>query len=501
MPRNRRPGLTRASLFAVFPLLCSCIDSSGLAPSSRPLDAHELAPGAAISAAQAEAGWPAGQWWRAYGDPQLDRWMDRALAGSPSLAMAAARVRQARARAGVVEADEAPQLGLDASLQRKRWPDDAFYGPGDLARSSSWNNTSQLGFSYPLDIWGRERSRGESALDQARATASDARLAALELQGNLVRSYIGLALHHAELDIAEAELARQEQLLALTRQRRYDGIGTGLEETRAQLGLPEAHRQIDLLHEAIALDHNQLAALAGAGPGEGEALQRPSLSPLLDLGLPPRLPLELLGHRPDLVAARWRVAAEARGIEAAKADFYPNVDLLGGLGTSAVQGGVLDFLRYDKLTWGLGPALSLPVYDGGLRRGRLAEAGAGYDLAVEGYNQALVLAIKGVADALVRLKSLREQQHLAAESVAQAQHAFDLAQLARQRGLTDQRAVLEAQPALLQAQRLQQQVRAARLVAQADLLLQLGGGVLPVAVGPQPERLTPTEPTLHIPHP
>ncbi|MBB4821827.1 NodT family efflux transporter outer membrane factor (OMF) lipoprotein [Pseudomonas alcaligenes] len=494
--------MTRASLFAVFPLLCSCIDSSGLAPSSRPLDAHELAPGAAISAAQAEAGWPAGQWWRAYGDPQLDRWMDRALAGSPSLAMAAARVRQARARAGVVEADEAPQLGLDARLQRKRWPDDAFYGPGDLARSSSsWNNSSQLGFSYPLDLWGRERSRGESALDQARAMASEARLAALELQGNLVRSYIGLALHHAELDIAEAELARQEQLLALTRQRRHDGIGTGLEETRAQLGLPEARRQIDLLHEAIALDHNQLAALAGAGPGEGEALQPPALSPLLDLGLPPRLPLELLGHRPDLVAARWRVAAEARGIEAAKADFYPNVDLLGGLGTSAVQGGVLDFLRYDKLTWGLGPALSLPVYDGGLRRGRLAEVGAGYDLAVEGYNQALVLAIKGVADALVRLKSLREQQHLAAESVAQAQHAFDLAQLARQRGLTDQRAVLEAQPALLQAQRLQQQVRAARLVAQADLLLQLGGGVLPVAAGPQPERLTPSEPTLHLPHP
>lgn len=498
MPRNRRPGLTRASLFAVFPLLCSCIDSSGIAPTSHALGAHELAPGAAVTAAQAEAGWPAGQWWHAYGDPQLDRWMALALAGSPSLAMAAARVRQAQARAGVVEADEAPQLGLDASLQRKRWPDDAFYGPGDLARSSSWNNTSQLGFSYPLDIWGRERSRGESALDQARAVASEERLAALELQGNLVRSYIGLALHHAELDIAEAELARQEQLLALARQRRHDGIGTGLEETRAQMGLPEAHRQIDLLHEAIELDRNQLAALAGAGPGEGEALQRPGLSPLLDLGLPPRLPLELLGHRPDLVAARWRVAAEARGIEVAKADFYPNVDLLGGLGSSAVQGGVLDFLRYDKLTWGLGPALSLPVYDGGLRRGHLAEASAGYDLAVEGYNQALVLAIKGVADALVRLKSLREQQHLAAESVAQAQHAFELAQLAQQRGLTDQRAVLEAQPALLQAQRLQQQVRAARLVAQADLLLQLGGGVLPATAGPQPRELTPGEPSLRF---
>ncbi|WP_165672845.1 efflux transporter outer membrane subunit [Metapseudomonas otitidis] len=500
MPRIDRPGLLRVSLYVCFPLLCSCIDSNGIAPASQVPDPAALEVGAAIASAEAQAGWPASQWWRAFGDPQLDAWMDRALAGSPSLDMAAARVRQARALAHVVEADESPSLGVAAKVQRKRWPDDAFYGPGDLARTSSWNNTSQLGFSYPLDLWGRERARGEAAVDRVRASVAEARLAALELQGNLVRAYIGLALHHSQLDIAQAELTQRQQLVGLAKRRRHDGIGTRLEVTRAEMGIPPVERQIDELRESIALDHNLIAALAGEGPGAAEAMARPRLALLRDIGLPPRLPLELLGHRPDLVAARWQVAAEAKGIEAAKADFYPNVDLLGGLGTSAVQGGVLDFLRYDTLTWGLGPALSLPVYDGGRRRGQLAEASAGYDLAVGHYDQTLVQAIKGVADALVRLESLHQQQRLAEVSVAQARHACDLTLLAQQRGLTDYSDVLQAQPALFEAQRVEQQVRARRLAAQADLLLQLGGG-LPQEAGPAPEHLTSSEPRFRLARP
>ena len=112
--------------------------------------------------------------------------MTQALASSPSLGQAAARVRRARALAGVVEAAEAPQLELQASAQRQRWPDDYFYGPGVLGRTSSWNNSAQLGFSYDLDLWGRERSRSRQAIDQARQTVAEARLATLELQGKLL---------------------------------------------------------------------------------------------------------------------------------------------------------------------------------------------------------------------------------------------------------------------------------------------------------------------------
>lgn len=498
MHRNPWPGVARASLFAVVSLLSACIDSQGIAPQAERLDIARLDQGTAIRRAEQDADWPSAQWWRAYGDPQLDAWMDQALVNSPSLAMAAARVRQARSLAGVVESAEQPQVNLEANMQRKHWPDDFFYGPGELARTSSWNNISLLGFSYDLDLWGRERSRSHQALDQAQVAVAEVRLAALELQGNLVRSYIRLALLHAEKDIAEASLAQQEQILRLAEQRLRDGIGTRLEVSRAEAPLPETHRQLDALGESIALVRNQLAALAGEGPGEGERLQRPTLALQNLPGLPAQLPLELLGRRPDLVASRWQVAAQARGIEVAKAGFYPNINLLGGVGSNATQGGMLDFLRYDKLTYGLGPALSLPVFDGGLRRGELGAAAAGYDLAVEQYNQTLIGALQQVADALVRIKSLGQQQALAAEAVAAAQKTCDLALLAQQRGLTGFDTVLETQPTLFQRQLQQQQVRAALLGAQADLLLALGGGVLPEPAGPADASLAPQEPRLRF---
>lgn len=209
----------RASLLTLFCLLGACIDSSGILPQARRLAAQQLDPGADLRRAEREAAWPQARWWQAYGDAQLDAWMTQALASSPSLGQAAARVRRARALAGVVEAAEAPQLELQASAQRQRWPDDYFYGPGVLGRTSSWNNSAQLGFSYDLDLWGRERSRSRQAIDQARQTVAEARLATLELQGNLVRSYIRLALQYAELDIAGALLEQQQALLRLAQRR------------------------------------------------------------------------------------------------------------------------------------------------------------------------------------------------------------------------------------------------------------------------------------------
>lgn len=500
MPAIVRPGLFLASLLVtIFSSLAGCIASGGIAPQAELADNAELPSDAAIRHASQAADWPRAQWWRAYGDAQLDRWIARALAGSPGLAMAAARVRQARALAGEAGAAQAPQLGVEAGMQRKRWPDDNFYGPGPLARTRSWNNTGAFALSYDLDLWGRLRSQRERALSLARVAATEQRAAALELQGSVVRAYIQLARQYAELDIAQAELKQREELLALARERRRIGLGTELEVAEAELPLPETHRQLDLAREAIALTGHQLAALAGAGPGAASELQRPRLALQAAPQLPGRLPLELLGRRPDVVAGRWQVAAAARGIEVARADFYPNVDLLGSLGSAATQGGVLDFLRHDKLTWGLGPALSLPIFDGGAQRSRLGAETAGYDLAVEQYNQTLVQALKGVADLLVRLHSLHEQQGFAAHGLETAERRVQLAREAHQRGLHDAREVLAAQGALFARQRLQQQVLAERLVAQAELWVALGGGVLDAGSAPADDQLQARAVRLQLP--
>ncbi|GAB3394925.1 outer membrane factor lipoprotein domain-containing protein [Azotobacter armeniacus] len=499
MPRNLWSGLCLSSLLAVLSTLSGCIDSRGIAPQAERLNDARLLTDKMLRKAAREAQWPRDHWWQAYGDPQLDAWVELVLAGSPSLAVAAARLRQARALAGVAESEHAPQVEFDASMQRKRWPGDYFYGPGVLGRTTSWNNTSALGLSYDLDLWGRLRSDTERALSLAEVAATEERAAALELQSNVVATYIQLALHHARLDIAEAELEQREQLLTLARERLAIGLGTQLEISEAEAPLPEAHRRIDLIHEAIALTRNQLAALAGKGPGEGARLARPKLSLHGEPALPSNLPLELLGRRPDVVARRWQVAAEARGIEVAKADFYPNVDLLASLGSAAVQGSPLNVLRYNNLTYSFGPALNLPVFDGGRRRGQLGAATAAYDLAVEQYNQTLVEALKSVSDQLIRLHSLHEQKIFVGHGLETAERRYHLAEEAYRRGLTDYRAVLEAQTQLFDQQFLEQQVHAAHLTAQARLWVALGGGVLVEDSGPAAGQLDAREVSLHLP--
>ncbi|MFB4393444.1 MULTISPECIES: efflux transporter outer membrane subunit [unclassified Pseudomonas] len=474
MPRRILPALSACALSFT---LSGCIGTWGIAPQTHALQANTLSTDQAIREATVDARWPAQQWWRAYRDPQLDHWVSLALLGSPGLAMAAARVREAKAMAGVVESAEKLQANGEATLRRHDWPADQFYGPGALSGAHTWDNNAGIGLSYALDLWGRERNASEQAVDLAHMRVAEARQAQLELQNNLVKVYIQLALHFAQRDIAQAELAQQEQILALATRRLQGGIGTHFEVSQAESALPETHRRIDALNEEIALARNQLAALAGQGPGAGARIERPRLSLAAPLTLPSTLPAELVGQRPDVVASRWQVAAQARGIDVAHAGFFPNVDLVGGLGFMATGGGPLEFITGRKFSYTAGPAISLPIFDGGRLRGQLGVASAGYDMAVARYNQAVVGALKHIADQLVRRESMGEQAHFAAQSVAAAQKTYDIATVAFQRGLTDYLNVLNAQTLLFRQQQLQQQVQAARLSVHAELATALGGGL------------------------
>lgn len=488
MPRRIISGVKPLSIWALSLVISGCIGTGGIAPQSHSLAANSLATDEAIASAAQDAHWPAAQWWRAYGDPQLSRWIELAGQGNPSLAMAAARVRQAKAMAGVAESAESLQVNGDSTIKRHNWPTDPFYGPGALSNTSTWDNNASLGLSYSLDLWGRESNASEQALDMAHMSAAEERQAQLELQDNIVRAYIQFSLNFAQLDIVEATLAQQQQILDLAQRRLQGGIGTHFEVSQAETPLPETHRQIDALEEAIALSRNQLAALAGKGPGDGGQLQRPTLSLQAPLKLPSSVPAQLLGQRPDVVASRWRVAAQARGIDVAHAGFYPNVDLVGSLGYMATGGGMLEFLAGKKFNYSGGPAISLPIFDGGRLRAELGEASAGYDIAVAHYNQTLIMALKSISDQLIRHASMDKQQVFAAESVASAQKTYDIAMIAYKRGLTDYLNVLNAQTLLFHQQQIQQQVQAARLSAHAELVVALGGGLMAGGDSPREDK-------------
>nr|WP_205192929.1 efflux transporter outer membrane subunit [Burkholderia sp. Ax-1724] len=485
-------GIAAAAVLTILITIAGCASTGGIAPQANAVAPASLDAGNAIRAANADAQWPAADWWRAYQDPQLNQWIADAQAGNPSLAVAQARVREAASMAGVARAALAPQVNGSLSIQRQRWADNVFYGPGPLAGEQSWNNTGTLALAYHLDLWGKDRNAAERALDLAHASAADARAALLELQANVVRTYIEMSMNYALLDIARATLQQQQQIVDLANRRLKGGIGTQLEVSQAETPMPEYERRIDELEEKIALGRNQLAALAGKGPGAGDAITRPTLAlGAAPAGLPAALPADLIGHRPDVVAARWTVAAQARGIDVAKADFYPDIDLLASIGGYAAMGPLFQFLKNPSHSWSVGPALSLPIFDGGRLRSQLGAASAGYDEAVERYNQSIVGALKDISDQVIRMRSLATQADDADRSVAAARKNYELSREGYRRGLTDYLNVLVAQSQLLRAQEGVATIEAERLGAHASLMTALGGGLDEPADGPQDSETLP----------
>ncbi|RDU97492.1 efflux transporter outer membrane subunit [Trinickia dinghuensis] len=477
--------------------MAGCASTGGIAPRQTAADPSSLDVGAAVRAADRSARWPDADWWNVYGDAQLDSLVTEAIAGNPTLAAADARVREAQSLAGVAAAELAPHVEGNLSITRQHWADNPlFYGPGELANQNTWNNTGTLGFSYHLDLWGGDEHAHERALDAAHERAASERAAQLELEVNLVRAYVDLSKQYALLDIATDTLARQQQLLALAQRRLAGGIGTQLEVSQAQTPLPEYSRQIEALHEAIDLDRNQLAALMGKGPGAGAELTRPTLSLDAPAALPSALPAELIGHRPDVVAARWSVAGAARGIDVAHAAFYPNINLMASLGGFAAGGPLFQFLHAANGAWTAGPALSLPIFEGGALRSKLGAASAGYDEAVDHYNATVVTALKQIADQIVQLHSLDAQQADAARSVEVAEHSYRLAQLGFKRGLNDYVNVIVSETQWLAAKQGVAQLHAARLAAYASLMGALGGGLTAPADSPDAAAMQPSQ---HVP--
>jgi len=464
-----------AAVLTAILTIAGCASTGKIAPQDSLNDASTLDVGSAIRAANADAQWPAQEWWRDYRDPQLDAWIARATHGSPTLAMAAARVREAQQQAGVARSELLPHVDGAMSISRKNWPNNDFYGPGPYADTTTWDNTA------------------ERALDVAHVRAADARAAQLELETNIVRAYVGFSQSFALLDIAQDTLAQQERIADLARRRLRGGLGTQLEVSQAETPLPEYERQVDVYKEEIQLARHHLAALAGDGPGAGEALTRPALSLATPLPLPSALPAELVGHRPDIVAARWMVAAQARGIDVAKAGFYPNINLAASLTQAFAGGALLSFLTRDASGYSFGPAISLPIFEGGRLRAQLGAASAQYDQAVDHYNATLVAALKDIADQVVRVHSLDTQLEASGRSVAAARKNYDLANQGYKRGLTDYLNVLIAQTQLLKAQDGQARVRAQRLASYATLTSALGGGIDDPANGPEQNALSPSQ--------
>ncbi len=475
--------------------LAGCAERGSIRPTAQPLDANTLDPGrditgaaitpAAITpAAVTPAAGPGGastitapettqRWWQAYGDPQLDALVEIAFAQNPDLRIARDRIEQAQASAGAAGAVLWPKLDADGKFNRVH-ASKLGETPPPLNGKLFWDNNADLSLSYELDLWGKNRSSWQAALGGLRAAELDVGEARLSLQTALVRTYVRLSQAYAVRDVLSDTLEQQQQVLTITQRRYAAGLVSALQVSQAEAQVDPVRVRLEQADNSISALRNQLAALSGQGPGAGDALLRPALGGAIEVSLPSAVPAQLIGRRPDVIAARWRVEAAAHGIDAANAQFYPNINL------SAFAG--LQALSFDKLfggdavIYGYGPAITLPIFEGGRLRANLAGRTADYDLAVDRYNAALIQALQQVADEIAAVRSNARQRAQAQTALDTAQRAYDQALIGFRAGLTDYLTVLSTQTGLLAQRQTLAQIEAAQLDAYAALMQALGGG-------------------------
>ncbi len=420
------------------------------------------------------ADWPTSDWWKAYGDPQLDQLVSEALAGSPDMAAAQARLDHARAAVGEVRAGLFPALQGEASVAESKQS----YNNGipALFVPKGYNDVGRvaLDFSYDFDFWGKTRSAVAAATSETRASEADAAAARLTLSTAVASSYADLTRLYAERDVTERSVQSRLETLDLVNRRVINGLDTQAELKQAQAGVPDARAELAFIDEQIAETRNALAALLGAGPDRGLTIARPAAASVKAFGLPPTLAADLIGRRPDVVAARWRAEAAAKRIGQAKAQFYPDVNLTAFVGYQSLF--LRDLFKSGSDIGQVGPALTLPIFEGGRLRANLRGANADYASAVASYDGAVIQALREVADAATGERALTSRLKESRDALDAEEQAYRVARARYEGGLTNYQTVLIAEDRVLQSRRTVVDLDARSFALDIQLIKALGGG-------------------------
>ena len=421
--------------------------------------------------------WPEENWWRRYGDPQLDALIQAGLSNSPTMASAQARIRAAEAAAQQSKAAITPSATLNGQALDQKTSGNLVVARRNTGRAYDldWTPQATLNFAYEFDFWGKNRKLLAAATSDAFAARADASAASLSLSTSIAAAYGEYRRLELVRSVNEDAIRIKQRTLDIVLRRIKSGLDADTERTQAQAGLYSARADLAATNELIALQRDQLAYLVSGGPDFGLSIVDPVVPKLpTSLGLPVSLPLDLLGRRPDLVAARARIESAKGRTAATRADFYPNLNLSALVGVQSV--GVSRLSLSQSAIANFGPALKLPLFDGGRLAGAYRTAEANSDLAVASYNSALDQALKDVADAIQSQRAL-EVRHQETEAAYQVStRAYQGASRRYAAGLTAYVNVLTAETSLISAQRALNDLDARGFTLDVQLVKALGGG-------------------------
>ncbi|MFM0740160.1 MdtP family multidrug efflux transporter outer membrane subunit [Paraburkholderia xenovorans] len=492
---RRLPGFMRRWLMLL--PMCSCVAACALIH-------HDSPPAAVIAPDQirladdihlAREGWPSARWWERYRDPQLTALIERALGHAPTLAIAREHVSQARAQVELARAGAGLQLSGIAAADREHVSGHGFlsaYASHDpaIGASGPWYWTGLVGVDahYDIDVWGKQRDLVRAALGEQNARRADAAQAELEVSTGVAQLYYQVQIVYASLALLQ-QLRSVDALELDTRTARHErGLEALMQSADARSQLLALDQQIAAAQQQIVQTRETLRALIGAGPDDLPPIA-PAALPAPSVGLPSTLSFELLSRRPDLQAMRWLVEASFDRVDAAKAAFYPSFDITAFFGFNALR--MRDLFTHSSQQINLIPGLYLPIFDSGRLNGSLHGARTASNTLIEQYNEAVLDAVRDVAQTGSQIDDLDHRVQLQRERIDAIRVTSDSTDARYQRGLADHTAAIRAKAPLIEGQLTLLQLNGDELEAEIVLTRALGGGYrgddLPSSP-PQPAR-------------
>lgn len=415
------------------------------------------------------------RWWSIYGDATLDLLVTEALAGNQDLALATARLDEARAIARIADAELVPSV--DAAFQRdrtRRSNSTATQFPGALENN---NYRAQLNVSYELDLWGRLRNSAKAARADLLASTAARETVRIALTAEVARSYYALVAYDAQVVATRRSLKLRQDDFKLQRIRADSGLINEFTLRQLEAEVAAAQAQVPALERRRTGEELALGVLLGRSP---RALINESVNRSAEYNqpatpvVPADLPSSLLLRRPDVVSAEQQLIAANARIGAARAALFPRIGLSGYLGSESAA--LSDLFSGPAQIWSLGFALAQPIFQGGRLFGEIEVVEARERQALAQYQKTLQNAFRETHDALVAQTKAREVFEAETARAAALTESLRLARIRYVNGLTSQLEVLDAERNLLNAELNRADALRAQRAAVADVVRALGGG-------------------------
>ncbi|MDR2264600.1 MAG: multidrug resistance outer membrane protein MdtQ [Enterobacter asburiae] len=421
--------------------------------------------------------WPKSEWWTAYGDPQLNALITKALNDAPDMQIARQRITLAEAQAKATMAADGPQIDLSADVERQKMSAEGLMGPFAITDPAAgttgpWytNGTFGVTAGWDLDLWGKNRDLVEARVGKVNAQKAELEQTRQLLASSVARLYWEWQTESAINTVLSDIKQEQNSIISADKELYQHGITSSIEGVETDINASKTDERIAEVSGKMKVIEARLQALTNS---PSVKLAHHDL-PAVEAALPTTLGYELLARRPDLQEAHWYIEASMSNVDAAKAAFYPDFNLMAFLQQDALH--LSDLFRHSAQQMGVTAGFTLPIFDSGRLNAELDIAKAQNNLSIADYNKAVVDAVNQVARTASEVETLASKNQQQQKVERDAARVVNLAQARFSAGLIAGSRVSEAKIPALQEKIAGLTLKGQYLDASLQLTSALGGG-------------------------